>query len=347
MIWRYLERADLATCLEIQPACIGDEIVGREKAVAIWNDLLASRSFHGIVIESDPPIAGHKIVGCGLGAFVSAEFVDKELADPRPGLNSRIVGSIGSGRPVTLNYHQLARGNAESGLDFVNMYGTWRDGILDAQQLSELKALLAYSWIVDHAGYRINRILKEAIGDPRVGLAQATGFWRTIREFPELCRALVMVDRDSAFSVPYSAGSVIYHYNEPLLGLSDADQRLLLTALGGATDSELAAKLGTSTASIKRRWFRLFERVELALPNLFAAGSEGEGRGPQKRHHLLSYVRANPEELRPYPKKARPRRMNAKVRAHREASQTPRNALLPRSKRDSLARSSPSVSNSY
>lgn len=302
MTWRDLDMADLAMCLEIQPACIGDELVSREKALQVWATLPRYRSFHGIVIEADQPVAGSRIVGCGLGVFVTSEFVDSEIARPRPGLNSRIIASVSTGAPVVLTYDQLARGNASDGLDFVNMYGTWRDGVLDAERLAELEALLGFSWVVSHAGYRMKRILKEAIGNPRVGLARATGIWRTICEFPELNRALVMVDRESARSVPYSAASVIYNFNQPVLGFSEGDQQLLLAALRGATDGELAAKLETTVASVKRRWFRILERVDHAIPDLFATGEakSEERRGPQKRHHLLSYIRAHPEELRPF-----------------------------------------------
>jgi len=126
-------------------------------------------------------------------------------------------------------------------------------------------------------------------------------------EFPESQRVLAVVDRESALSVPYSMGNLVYHYMEPVLGLGDADKELLSAALGGATDVELAATLGIRVPAVKRRWFRIFERVEDVIPNLPRAAGEQEsdGRGPQKRHHLLSYSRAHREELRPFPVKRR------------------------------------------
>src|SRR5205809_287796 len=126
MTWREVVASDLATCLEMEPSCIGDELVGRRLALRAWNDLLLSPSFIGAVIEGDRPIGGHHIVACGLGVFVAKEFADREVQRPMPGLNSRIIAGILSGQRVVLSYNELGRGNACGGLDFINMYGTWR-----------------------------------------------------------------------------------------------------------------------------------------------------------------------------------------------------------------------------
>ena len=40
MYWRAISEADLSKCLEIQPACLGDQIVGRNTALRVWKALL-------------------------------------------------------------------------------------------------------------------------------------------------------------------------------------------------------------------------------------------------------------------------------------------------------------------
>jgi hypothetical protein len=96
----------------------------------------------------------------------------------------------------------------------------------------------------------------------------------------------------------------MYNYREPALGLRQSDQLLLVAALKGATDSELASQLGVSVTAIKKRWlsvFAAFESVEPKLSGISASKAQDcTKRGLQKRHHVLSYVRAHPEELRPY-----------------------------------------------
>lgn len=305
MTWREITAADLAECFAMQPACIGDTIVGRQAAVRVWHDLLHSPAFLGVVVEADRAVAGHRIVACGMGVFVSREFADQEIAKPMPGLNSRIIGGVASGRGVVLNYKELSLANAGGGLDFVNMYGAWRERHLSPHEIVQVHAVMAASFVEDHAGYRLNRVLKEAVGAPQMGLAKASGIWRVIMNFHESDSALLMVHpRESAVEVPYSTMAALYHYREPRLGLRDGHQRLLLAALKGATDSELAVRLHLSVPAIKKRWLSIFERIEAVKPELLEDSTECEitdhKRGPQKRHRVISYVRDHPEELRPY-----------------------------------------------
>ncbi len=195
----------------------------------------------------------------------------------------------------------IGAGNAGQGIDFVNMYGTWRDGILNADQLAEVHALLGTSFVEHFAGYRFNRVLKEAIGASRIALARATGTYRLLAEFPESESALAVVTRESALAAPYSVAAAIYRYQPPVLRLRPAEQNLLGTALSGQTDAELSADLGLSVEATKKRWQSIFARIDQFKPEILnQAGADGDGRGPQKRHRVLAYIRTHPEELRPY-----------------------------------------------
>src|SRR5262249_55182352 len=132
-------------CLKMQPACLGDQLVGQSAALAVWNSLIKHPGFLATVIESDQPIAGNRIAGCGMGVFVSREFAGREIQEPRPGLNARIIESIASPtrqKPVILDRGEIGQGNAGAGLDFVNLYGTWRDGVLKPAELAEVQVLL-------------------------------------------------------------------------------------------------------------------------------------------------------------------------------------------------------------
>jgi len=257
------------------------------------------------VIESERPIAGHKIVACGLGVFVTAAFADREINDPRPGLNSRIIAGVAAGEPVVLSRAEIGEGNAGEGLDFVNMYGTWRDGIMNPDQLAEVHALLGTSFVEHFAGYRFNRVLKEAIGDSRIALARATGTYRLLAEFPESESALAVLTRESALTAPYSAAATIYRYRAPVLRLRPAEQELLAAALSGKTDAELSVDLGLTVESTKKRWLSIFGRVDQFKPEILSqteadADAFNDVRGRQKRHRVVAYIRAHPEELRPF-----------------------------------------------
>lgn len=301
MYWRPFREADLSACLETQPACLGDQIVGRRTALRTWKSLVGNPAFQATVIESERPIAGHKLVACGMGVFVTGAFADREINNPQPGLNSRIIAGVSSEEPIVLSRAEIAEGNAGEGLDFVNLYGTWRDGIMNVEQLAEVHALLGTSFVEHFAGYRFNRVLKEAIGDSRIALARATGTYRLLAEFPDSESVLAVVSKESALAAPYSAAAAIYRYRAPVLRLRPAEQELLAAALSGRTDAELSAALGLSVEATKKRWLSIFERVDQFKPEILSqTEADSDGRGPQKRHRVVAYIRAHPEELRPF-----------------------------------------------
>jgi hypothetical protein len=275
--------------------------VGRSAALRVWHDLLDNPAFLANVIESERPLAGHKIVACGMGVFVTRSFADREIRNPRPGLNARIIAGIAAGESIVLSRAQIGAGNAHGGIDFVNMYGTWREGIMNADQLAEVHALLGTSFVEHFAGYRFNRVLKEAVGPSAIALARATGTYRLIAEFKESNSALVVVARDSVVTAPYSVAATMYRYQEPVLRFRPAEQKLLAAALTGKTDAELSSDLGLSIEAIKKRWMSVFSRINEFKPEILNnGGPESDGRGPQKRHRVVAYVRAHPEELRPF-----------------------------------------------
>src|SRR5437868_14651188 len=108
MYWRPISEVDLLKCLEIQPACLGDQIVGRSTALRVWKAFLHEPSFKANVIESERPLAGHKIIACGMGVFVTKAFADREIRNPRAGLNSRIIAGVVLGESIVLSRAQIA-----------------------------------------------------------------------------------------------------------------------------------------------------------------------------------------------------------------------------------------------
>jgi hypothetical protein len=77
---------------------------------------------------------------------------------------------------------------------------------------------------------------------------------------------------------------------------------LLLTALHGGTDEELADELGISLSAVKKSWQLIYERVSGCDPELVPDAHLDEGnseRGKTKKQRLLAYLREHMEELRP------------------------------------------------
>lgn len=297
---RELQEEDLIDCLSIKPARIGDELVGHAHAIEIWKSLIRHQASTSCVIEAPGFAVGCRIVAFGADVSVSQEFADAELSNPRPGLNSRIIASIAERRSVVLSEGDVRAGNTDGGLDLVILYGSWRS-VLGPEGVTEVHAALAARFLEQRQGYRIKRIITETVDEDERCHRLATHVYQEIRRFSE-GRSLMVVTRGAALSVKLSLASKLFHYREPVLQLRDSDQKLLLAALSGLTDEELCHKLDLTLAAIKKRWISVFERTIHSRPDLFPEADDrtnGAKRGSQKRHHVLAYMRAHPEELRP------------------------------------------------
>jgi len=59
-------------------------------------------------------------------------------------------------------------------------------------------------------------------------------------------------------------------------------------------------QLGVTLSAVKARWRSVIAVIEETMPELVRDAENREGRGMQKRHRVLAYVRTHPEELRPF-----------------------------------------------
>ncbi len=298
--WRAGTLADIEPGLSILTGHRGDALVGAKAAAEIWQHLARDPFFASAAIESSPAIKGHRMLAYGASVMVSHAFADAEIENPRPELNSRVVASIHEGRSVLATRNQVAQSNAGEGVDVVVLNGTWRYDALEPAELQDVHTLFAKSFIERHSGFRIRKILQETVSEPESKFLLGSGVWRTIAEYTELGRALHLMTRESATIAPASIGNILFSYKEPLLRLRDSDQQLLLAALSGSTDAELTLQLGVTLSAVKARWRSVIAGVEATMPELIRDADDHEGRGMQKRHRVLAYVRSHPEELRPF-----------------------------------------------
>jgi len=312
--WRAATREDLEECLSIAPAAMGNELLGKDRALEAWRSFIGNASFNSAVIESDHRISGDRIVGFGASLFVSAPFAIEEASKPKPGLNARIMTSIACNRSVVLSEDELRYQNTYGGLHVVFLCAAWKRHLLRAEEAAEVEALLAMSWLEGHQGYRLCQALREATDSFDIEDIRSQHVFGTITAFDNFYdrkqvpsiwnrdRALGVSTRADALAVPGSVAAILFSYHEPTLRLHDEQQRLLLAALRGMTDEELSHALSLKLPAIKKRWASVFRHFSEACPELIpelGQGLDGNKRGPQKRHHLLAYIRQHPEELRP------------------------------------------------
>jgi hypothetical protein len=288
-------------------------VVGCQRALNAWRCLLKWRAFTAFTIESESPISGHRIVGFGAGVFVSQAFLDEEIADPRPGLNARIIASLAEGQPVVLSPRELKRANTIAGVNIVFLSAAVRADVLDPDQVQQVQTQLSLACLLTYRGYRIHRVAREATDAADIAYMRSHGVYGTICGFEEFRRrnpttawspdrALMVSTREDALARPGSVPAILYSYSEPILGLSDPLRELLEAAVHGLTDEQLAESLSLKLPTVKKRWAAAFEHVARVRPELLGTTDDPDRhtRGRQKRHLLLDYVREHPEELRPF-----------------------------------------------
>jgi hypothetical protein len=159
MTWHPTRPTELEECLKINPKGMGHELVGRARAVAVWQWLLKTRSTQAFAIESDEPIQGRQIVGFGASVFVSAAFAERELADPKPGLNARLISGIASGQAIVLSEKQLGYENAQGRLHSIVLQGGSMLEGLTPEQCQDVLRQVSLGVIGCLDGYQVRHAL--------------------------------------------------------------------------------------------------------------------------------------------------------------------------------------------
>lgn len=310
MSWRPIRPAELEECLSFNPKNMGDEIVGRARAVAAWQQLRRSRSFRAVVVESDVPIKGHRIVGFAANVFVEASFAEREIADPQPGINARLISSVAVGDAVVLTAKQLAYENTHGSLHLIVAQPCSMPAVLTPEECQDVLRQVSLANLACFDGYRVRQVLVEVTSAAEIEIAKSFQVWKVVSTLEDYHRrnpgnswnrdrALFAIDFAGGHSFEVTGG----HNREPILGLRNCDQELLEAALRGATDVELSEELGLKLPALKKRWASVFNRVAVAKPDLLPGLDDNldhRTRGRQKKHRLLAYVREHPEELRPF-----------------------------------------------
>jgi DNA-binding CsgD family transcriptional regulator len=130
-------------------------------------------------------------------------------------------------------------------------------------------------------------------------------------EIPELFARphVIGLTKELALERMGSWASNLFVHEPPRFDLRPSEQTLLLAALRGGSDEELADELGVSRSAVKKTWRSIYERVAGCdanlLPQLAVDGDNVSARGKAKRHHLVSYLREHMQELRPVSRRLR------------------------------------------
>lgn len=273
-----------------------------------WSELIRSRA--GIACIAADGKAPAPVVHFAFGVFVSDERIAKYRRCLTPFVARRVVAEWASGGHPFLRLPEIARANAEHGLDLlITHYGHRRGDprVHIANYESSRRAL---------GGWNLRSFTVEYFADPQRddrAWARSLGY-RILEYSPDRVREagipaerapflLTAARSDVPGNPAYGPALLFAAFSPPRFGLNAREQQLLAVALEGGTDLSIARALGISESSVKKHFRTIYEKAfATGAVDKVAPGSASDKRGAEARRHLLNYLREHPEELRPYNK---------------------------------------------
>lgn len=280
-------------------AYTADEV---SRAVSRTSILLDTEGARGVLISDQ---TGRPLC-YGVTVFVEEQFADDYVQAPYPLVGKQLL--LGERTAILTSEFAIGLRNARSGLQMLVVAQDWDVTGLHPEAYHWMVAKLVTGFFEIHRGFRLERIINEVIGSlmvEDVSSSEAFAFYRRMehvrRDGQPIPVLLATITRQEAIS-RRSLLMPMFFYDPPRVRFTAAERDLIRAALEGATDVELAERLGIALSAVKARWNRVVDRIEDRLPALLAehrAASVGV-RGSQVRHLIREFVRANPSELTPY-----------------------------------------------
>jgi hypothetical protein len=312
--FRPMRPKDVQECVEI---VAGHPLLGPQYGSGIgdlrsaWRSLLGREAFRAIVFE-DAKDSQVQTVGVGVSVFVSDGFLFELKTPPffctGPELSKRIL----CGNSPLLSDKQVRQANAWGGLNLLTWVGAYN---ADHLQSAEGLAAMIAAFIDVHRGFLLKELTAHAMTLENLeGAIRSGGLFFS----PVEGRYVESLDRPlhEVFAAPHLIGLTrelamarvgtwigsLFVYQPPQFSFRPSEQRLLLAALPGGTDEDVATALGISLSAVKKTWRSIYDRVTDRSPGLIPDQVPEEltsERGKEKKQRMLAYLREHPEELRP------------------------------------------------
>jgi DNA-binding CsgD family transcriptional regulator len=309
--FRLAHPRDLPRCVPLLPPGFRVAPSLRRRLPEIWAGLLASEARVFTVIDD---IEGHppaNIEGFGLTVFVTDAFAEELIGTPRAYAPALFYERLLAGDKVLLAPEELQAAQRAAGIDMLGLHFGMRNHDLSDPRSAQVLNAGTAACNFFHGGYRIRTLSYEVYGEQTARFMERGGF-RLVHDFRKTSPAVFTGVPDD--ELPYffalrrewvepaviSGVSQLFAAQPPRIYFSAAERRILERALLNETDAAIADALGISRNGVLKTWRGIYERVNRRLPQLIPKSGAAEGgRGQEKRRHLLLYLRAHLEELRP------------------------------------------------
>ena len=229
-------------------------------------------------------------------AVVLPELHDRLVGENGPEVVPGLADELESGEFPPMDEKTLGVANASEGVDKIFLWAGYENDIEHSEATASLRSRAVNAHIDMFVGNRTRRLTVEADHGQVARRFLAYGY-KPIRERAN--KTVLSLHRDDALQGSDLVSQRLFSYDPPVLGFTAVQRDILLLARQGYTDQEIAASLGKSPDSVKKRWAGIYARFAQVFPGRLPVSSDGS-RGAEKRRTLLAYLRDRPEELRPY-----------------------------------------------
>lgn len=309
MRFREITPVDVPRCVQLLIAHGGLQMTERvrEALPALWSMLVSSNSPQPSLLIEDAEAAGHPVVCVVPGFFLRDDFVDHCLRRPRPYLFDAICAALLDGLRPLPSLDEVRTANSGDGLVALISNPAYEPRPWHDPLLASMRRIAPMGFVHLFGGYRLRSLYYEAFGDDAAEYLRAGGF-RIEHDFAERAgearltpRLFVKHRADVEPGAIDLMAAHVFHCTEPRLGLTLAEQRVVLRALLGESDRLIAAALHISTETVRSAWESIYTRIMRVVPAVFESevGDRG-GRGTEKRRSAVEYLRQHMHELRPY-----------------------------------------------
>jgi len=282
----------------------------RERLIAMWQYTVERRQAVAAVIEDLDLTFQRRIVGFGIAVFAHPWFAEAVRCGQHAYIAKAVLDLWEMRRSPFLTEKEIARANAVGGLHALNLSSGMPADLLhnaDARPIMNRNTeLLQYAM----RGFQLIEFLGEVYGETEACVTDGLGLRRRTDTSRSLDRAgaeidpartpiIVGIDRSEALAIPGTTLASVFDFAAPILFLSAGEQDVMIQALLGRTDEEIAEQLCVSFATIRKRWASVYDKVADTLPDLFVDQDDSR-RSREKRRRVLAYLDTRWSELRPY-----------------------------------------------
>ena len=156
---------DIAFCYALHESCCLPYGEACRRALAeMWRALLSNGSMLLSLVENRAKPIGLRIISFAATIFVSDEFCCEVRSTRPPYLGVEIMRCYLSRELPVLSREQVARANAQDGLNVMMCFGGWKRDGMSREQILAIREKQVEAFYLAHSGYRLKEFLADAIG---------------------------------------------------------------------------------------------------------------------------------------------------------------------------------------